>query len=113
MRGIYVIAAALVLAFAVGYAVRGSGSDAPVAHSCGATDKRFIQTASTNMTALGIWSEGYRSGDLGPEEVAEQARDAARRVSYVKPRDPALRQAQRLIDGMFVEYGEGGVPPAK
>lgn len=106
MRGIYVIAAAVALAFTVGYAVRGGGSDGPVAHSCGATDKRFIQTASTNMTALGIWSEAFRTGEIGPKEVAEQARDAARRISYVKPRDPSLRQAQSLIDGMFVEYGE-------
>ena len=106
MRGIGVIAAALVLAFAVGFAVRGAGSEDRVAHSCGATDQRFIHTASTNMTALGIWSEGYRSGELDPAHVAEQARDAAKRISYVEPRDPSLRKAQRLIDGMFVEYGE-------
>ncbi len=98
------IAAALVLAFAIGFAVRGG--DAAYAHSCSATDKRFIQTAGTNMTALGIWAESYRTGELEAEDVAEQARDAARRVEYATPRDPALRQAQRLIDGMFVEYGE-------
>ncbi len=105
MRGIGLTAAALVLAFAVGFAVRGGGSETSVTHSCGATDQRFIHTASTNMTALGMWSEGYRSGDLEPEHVAEQARDAAKRISYVKPRDPALRRAQRLIDPMFDEYG--------
>jgi hypothetical protein len=107
LRRIGVLAAALVLAFVVGFAVRGGGSPGePVAHSCSATDKRFIQTAGTNMTALGLWAEGFRNGELEAKEVAKQAEDAAKRVSFVEPRDPALRQAQRLIDGMFVEYSQ-------
>jgi hypothetical protein len=107
LRGFWIggIAAAVVLAFGLGLAVRG-GSTAEIRHTCGATDKRFIQTASTNMTALGVWAEGYRSGDISPEDVAREARDAAKRVGYVEPRDPSLRLAQRLIDDMFVEYGE-------
>jgi hypothetical protein len=114
LRRIGVLAAALVLAFAVGFAVRGGGSPGgPVAHSCSATDKRFIQTAGTNMTALGLWAEGYRNGDLGAEQVAEHAKDAARRVSYVEPKDPVLRQAQHLLDGMFVEYGHAVTLAAK
>jgi hypothetical protein len=107
LRGISVLAAALLLALGIGFAVRGEdGSAAAIEHSCAATDQRFIQTASTNMTALGIWAEGFRSGDIAPEEVARQARDAAKRVRYVKPQDPALRQAQRLIDGMLNEYSQ-------
>jgi hypothetical protein len=114
LRGIGVTAAALVLAFGVGFAVRGgAGAEAPVAHSCAATDKRFIRTASTNMTALGVWADGFRSGDIDANEVAEQARDAAKRVRYVRPRDPSLRVAQRLIDGMFNEYGHAVALAAK
>ena len=114
LRGIGVFAAALVLAFGIGFVVRGGdGSEAPVTHSCAATDKRFIQTATTNMTALGIWSEGFRTGDIDADQVAEQARDAAKRVSYVRPRDPSLRLAQRLIDGMFNEYGQAVALAAK
>jgi hypothetical protein len=115
LRGIGVIAAALVLAFGIGFVVRGGGGEsrAAVAHSCAATDKRFIQTATTNMTALGVWADGFRSGDIEADEVAEQARDAARRVRYVKPRDPSLRLAQRLIDGMFNEYGQAVALAAK
>ena len=93
--------------------MRGGGSPQAIDHSCSATDKRFIQTAGTNMTALGVWAESYRTGELEAEEVAEQARDAARRVQYTKPHDPSLRQAQRLIDGMFVEYGEAVTLAAK
>jgi hypothetical protein len=104
--GIGALAAALVLALGLGVAVRAGDSASRVQHSCGATDKRFIRTAGTNMTALGVWSDGYRSGDISPEDVAREARDAAKRVAYVQPQDPSLKLAQRLIDGMFVEYGE-------
>ena len=107
-------AAALLLAFGIGFVVRGGEETAAAAeHSCAATDLRFIQTASTNMTALGILAEGFRSGDIAPDEVAKQARDAAKRVRYVKPQDPSLRQAQRLIDGMLNEYGQAVTLSAK
>lgn len=107
LRGIALTAAGIVLAFGVGFVVRGGAEPpAPIAHSCSATDKRFIQTATTNMTALGILAEGLRSGDIAAEEVARQAKDAAKRVGYVKPRDPALRAAQRYMDGMFNEYSQ-------
>jgi hypothetical protein len=114
LRGIGVIAAALVLAFVVGFAVRGAGgSEASVRHSCAATDKRFIQTASTNMAALGVWSEGYRNGEIEADEVAKEARSAAKRVRYVKPLDPSLKLAQRYIDGMFNEYSQAVALAAK
>ncbi len=107
MRGIALTAAALAVAFAVGFAVRGGDSvDEAAAYACSATDQRFIKTATANMTALGIWSEGYKNGDIEADEVARQARDAARRVTYVQPRNPALKKAQRLMDAMFLEYGQ-------
>jgi hypothetical protein len=83
-----------------------TGSQASVEHSCGAVDKRFIQTAGLNMTALGIWASGYQDGAIDPAEMVAQARDAARRVSYTEPHDPSLRRAQVLIDAMFLEYGD-------
>ncbi len=85
-------------------AVHGGGGEA-LEHTCSATDKRFIQTATMNMTALGIWADGYRSGEIPAEDVARQAHDAAQRVAYVAPRDPSLRHTQRLIYAMFDEYG--------
>ena len=106
MRGIGVTAAALFLAFTIGVAVSGgTESKAASTHTCGATDKRFIETAKVNMTALGVWAAGYRSGDIEAQEIVREARDAARRIGYVQPRDPSLRKAQRLLDGMFTEYG--------
>jgi hypothetical protein len=108
LRGIGVTAAALLVAFLVGFAVRGGGDDreSAVRHTCAATDLRFIETAKTNMTALGIWAAGYKSGEIEPEEVAKEARGAAKRVGYVDPMDPSLRHAQKLMNAMFTEYGE-------
>jgi hypothetical protein len=56
------------------------------------------------MTALGIWAAGYQKGEIEPDEVVKEAKNAARRVSYVKPHDPSLRKSQELIDAMFNEY---------
>ena len=58
------------------------------------------------MTALGIWAAGYKSGDIEPAQIVAQARDAAKRIGYVEPKDPSLLEAQQLIVPMFTEYGE-------
>jgi hypothetical protein len=81
-------------------------SSVAVGHSCGALDRRFIQTAEVNMTALGMLAEGYQTGAMAPEQVVKEARAAAKRVTYVTPRDPSLRTAQTLIGAMFLEYGD-------
>jgi hypothetical protein len=75
-------------------------------HSCGATDQKFIQTASVDVMALGSLTADYQSGLAAPDEVARQAFDAAERVTHVTPRDFSLQTAQRYLDGMFREYGE-------
>jgi hypothetical protein len=50
-------------------------------------------------------SADYQSGQAEPSEVAQEAFDAAKRVSHVEPRDPSLRTAQRYLDAMLNEYG--------
>jgi hypothetical protein len=102
LRRLGVTAAALLLAaIAVGCTARES-----LAHTCGATDKRFIETASVNVTALGLWAQDYKAGEMEADQVAEEAFNAAKRVTHVKPNDPSLRTAQQYLDGMFTEYGE-------
>jgi hypothetical protein len=101
LRRIGVLAATLGLLACAGCA----GSGAVVGHSCGATDRRFIETASIDVTALGLLTADYQSGQANPEEVARQAFDAAERVGHVEPRDPSLRAAQKYLDAMFTEYG--------
>ena len=103
LRRISVIAPTL---FLLACAAGCSGSSEARGHSCGAADKSFIATASVDVTALGSLTADYQSGLAGPEEVAQEAFDAAERVAHVKPRDPSLRTAQKYLDGMFREYGE-------
>jgi hypothetical protein len=73
-------------------------------HTCSATDRQFIETARTNMTALGLWSEEYESGDAGGAELVSQARAGAKIVRGTGPTDFSLQQAQRLLAGMLNEY---------
>jgi hypothetical protein len=101
LRRIGVTAAALLLA------VTGcTGSGDPFAHVCTGSDLRFIQDASIDMAALGAWTAEYQAGQAKPEQVAEQAFTAARRVRGLEPKDPSLRTAQQYLDAMFSEYGE-------
>jgi hypothetical protein len=75
-------------------------------HSCGATDQKFIQAASIDVMALGSLTADYQSGLADADEVAQQAFEAAKRVTHVTPHDFSLVTAQRYLDGMFREYGE-------
>lgn len=104
LRRLSVIAATLFLCACASGCSEGA-SQARV-HSCGATDQKFIQTASVDVTALGSLTADYQSGLAGPDEVAQQAFEAAKRVTHVTPNDFSLLTAQRYLDGMFREYGE-------
>jgi hypothetical protein len=77
-----------------------------VVHTCSATDRQFIETARTNMTALQLWSEQYQSGDAEGDEVMSQARNASRIVRAMGPTDFALAQTQHLLVGMLTEYAK-------
>lgn len=103
LRRLGVTAAALLLAATVGGC---AGSRDSLAHSCTATDKRFIRTASVDVAALGMWAQDYSSGQVGAKQVAKLSFDAAKRVGHVEAHDPSLRKAQSYLDGMFMEYGE-------
>jgi hypothetical protein len=104
LRRLSVIAATLFLCACAS----GCSGGAPKAHqhTCGATDQKFIQTASIDVVALGSLTADYQSGMADADEVAQQAFDAAKRVTHVTPRDFSLVTAQRYLDGMFREYGE-------
>jgi hypothetical protein len=75
-------------------------------HTCSATDRQFIETARTNMTALGLWSEQYQSGDAGGAEVVSQAKAGAKIVRGTGPTDSSLRQTKGLLVGMLTEYAK-------
>jgi hypothetical protein len=79
-------------------------SQAPIAHSCAATDKQFLNVAELNMAALGYWSSDYVNGDATAADVLSQTSEARIRVRSTAPQDRTLQQTRRLIDGMLSEY---------
>ena len=81
-------------------------AQAPVRHSCSVTDKKFINVAELNMSALGLWSQDYIQGDAEASEVVAEAQKAAKRVGSTKPTDPSLLTTRALMKAMFVEYGK-------
>jgi len=91
----------------LGLTLATSGRARPnVVHTCSATDRQFIETARTNMTALELWSEQYGSGEASKDDLVSQARTAAKIVRGSRPTDFALQQTRSLVTGMLVEYAK-------
>ena len=106
MRRIGLTAAGLLAMVTIALALVTSGRARPnlAIHTCSATDRQFIETARTNMTALGLWSEQYESGDAGGAELVKQARAGAKILRATGPTDSSLQQTRRLLVGMLTEY---------
>lgn len=83
-----------------------TGSREALASTCTAKDRSFLQAATVDMTAFGIWRQDHATGSMSAEEAAREAFDAAERVSHVEPNHPSLRTAGQYLDGMFKTYGE-------
>ena len=112
MRLTGLTAAGLILAVLV-VAQVGGRAKAQTAHTCAATDRQFLSTAAVNVTALGLWGDGYVSGQLGARDIADEALAAATRVRATAPRDPALQLARRLLSPMFTEYAQAALVRAR
>jgi hypothetical protein len=102
-------AAGLLVVVTIALALVTNGRARPnhLVHTCSATDRQFIETARTNMTALELWSEQYQSGDASAEDVVGQAKTAAKIMRGTGPTDYSLRQSRRLVIGMLSEYAKG------
>jgi hypothetical protein len=108
VRRLGLTAAGLLVIVTVALALVTNGRAKPnLVHTCSATDRQFIESARTNMTALELWSAQYQSGDASAKEVAGQAKAAAKIMRGVGPTDFSLRVAQRLVVGMLNEYAQG------
>jgi hypothetical protein len=110
LRRFGLTAAALILAATLSGC---GGSRDPLAHSCVAKDQKFIEEATVRVVAFNDLAADFRSGEVGPEQIAEEAFGAAEQVGQAEPRDPSLRQAQTYLDAMFNEYGEAVILHAK
>ena len=102
-------AAGLLVAVTIALVLVTNGRARPnhLVHTCSATDRQFIETARTNMTAQQLWSEQYQSGDASAEDVVGQAHGASKIMRGTGPTDFSLRQTQRLVIGMLNEYAKG------
>ena len=108
VRRLGLTAAGLLVIVTVALALVTNGRAKPnLVHTCSATDRQFIETARTNMTALELWSEQYQSGDASAEDVIGQAYTAEKIMHGTGPTDFSLRQTQRLVIGMLTEYAKG------
>jgi hypothetical protein len=98
-----------------GIALLGSAcsDNAPLAHTCSATDRQFIDTAQMSMTGLGLTSDQFQEGMSSPKDVASAATLAARNVKATEPSDYSLRQIQALMGAMFSEYARAMTAEAK
>jgi hypothetical protein len=108
VRRIGLTAAGLVAAFTVALSLATASRARPsLSHTCTVTDRQFIETARTNITAMGLWGQQYLSGEAGAGEVVGQAKQAAKIVAGTSPADPSLSRTRRLMVGMFTEYAKG------
>ena len=76
------LTAALSLAILAGC----GGSRDPLAHSCVATDQKFIQAASLDVTAFNVLADEFRTGRVGADEP----------VDVSEPEEPAHRVHHRV-----------------
>jgi hypothetical protein len=116
MRRIALYGVGLLLAFVLGLTYtttsRANGSK-HVVHTCTPTDRDFIETAKTNMAAIGLWGEQYLSGDAPAQDVADESERAAKIVSGTAPSDSSLAQARKLLVGVFTEYQKAMLQQAR
>jgi hypothetical protein len=101
--GLYA-AALLVLALAATASGCGATNARAAGHTCSATDRAFISTAQLNMTALGMWTEEYQSGDAEASDLITEARKAEKILAQTQPSDPSLQRSRKLMDAMLSEY---------
>ena len=96
-----------VFVLAAAWTASGAGA-APesLAHTCSATDRDFIRTASVNVAAIGNRGQEYLAGDVDGRVVIREAKEAAQRVGRTQPTDPALRRTQLVMGAMLFEYGK-------
>jgi hypothetical protein len=101
-----VIAVVLLTASAVLLAVSHSSAQATVEHSCGLTDREFLQIAEIQVEAVGVYGDDYLHGDAKAKELISVSREAARAVRATVPYDTSLQTARNYLPIMFLHYAD-------
>ena len=99
-----IIAFLLVTVFTVLLGASHSSAHATVEHSCGLTDRQFLQIAAMQVESVGMYGNDYLHGSADAKEVIAAAREAARAVRATVPFDTSLQTAQSYLPAMFLNY---------
>ena len=96
----------LVTVFTVLLGASHSSAHATVEHSCGVTDRQFLQIAALQVESVGMYGNDYLLGTADARDVIAAAREAARAVRAAVPFDTSLQTAQSYLPAMFLHYAD-------
>jgi hypothetical protein len=99
---------AVLMLVSIGAILASSGrSSAParIQHTCGLTDRQFLENYRMQMTSVGMYGDDYLAGSAKAPEVIGAAREAARVVRTSAPQDPSLLVVRHYAPAMFLEFG--------
>jgi hypothetical protein len=82
-----------------------SSAPAPIEHTCGLTDRQFLENYRVQMAQVGMYGDDYLAGAAKAQELIAAAREAARVVRTSAPFDPSLLIVRHYAPAMFLEYG--------
>jgi hypothetical protein len=82
-----------------------SSAPAPIHHTCGLTDRQFLENYRVQIAQVGMYGDDYLAGSAKAQEVIGAAREAARVVRTSAPFDPSLLVVRHYAPAMFLEYG--------
>ena len=101
-----VIVLLLVTAFAVVLGASRSSAHATVEHSCGVTDRQFLQIVAMQVESVGLYGDDYLHGTAKANELIAVAHEAARAVRETAPFDTSLQTVRHYLPAMFLQYAD-------
>jgi hypothetical protein len=101
-----VVAAALACVLVLVGGRHHSASAGAVAHTCGLTDRQFLDDYQVQLTYVDLLGDDFVHGDAKAKEVVAATRDAAATVHRARPLDPSLRLVRKFARAMFLQYGD-------
>jgi hypothetical protein len=99
-----VIMVLLLAAASVILGLSRSSAHATVEHSCGLTDREFLQIAALNIESVGIYGNDYLHGNAKATELIAVSKEAARAIRATVPYDTSLQTVRGYLPAMFLDY---------
>jgi hypothetical protein len=79
-------------------------ASASVQHSCGLTDRQFLENYAVQLESVGMYGNDYLDGNAKASDLISAAQDAARIVRSSAPFDPSLQLVRKYAPAMFLQY---------